>query len=236
MVDEDSQRPQYAEGREALLTAAARVIARDGFGGLTYRSVAEAAGTTHGLVSYHFGSRDNLIHETVLKACRDAVEGARLEPESGRLEDFASGLSTLAAEASDEQVLQFELALEATRRKELVPEVRTLYEQYFAVTRNALASFGLEPHDALVRLVFAALDGITLQQLIYDRPQDTEASIAALRKLISGFRDGGQRDGGQREGGQREGGQREGGQRDGGQRDGGQRDGECSAACVAPPA
>ncbi|MHB1834249.1 MAG: TetR/AcrR family transcriptional regulator, partial [Solirubrobacteraceae bacterium] len=124
MAEDDRKRPQYAEGRDALLQAAAHVIARDGFGGLTYRSVAEEAGTTHGLVGYHFGSRDNLIHETVMKACRDAIQGSWLEPESGRLQDFASGLPTLAAEASDEQVLQFELALEATRRKELVPEVR----------------------------------------------------------------------------------------------------------------
>ncbi|MHB1808747.1 MAG: TetR/AcrR family transcriptional regulator [Solirubrobacteraceae bacterium] len=189
MAYEERRRPQYAEGRDALLQAAAHVIARDGFGGLTYRSVAEEAGTTHGLVGYHFGSRDNLIHETVMKACRDAIQGSWLEPESGRLEDFASGLPTLAAEASDEQVLQFELALEATRRKELVPEVRALYDEYFAVTREAFEAFGIDSGDALVRLVFAALDGLTLQQLIYDSPEETDESLAMLRELLEAFRD-----------------------------------------------
>lgn len=188
MADDDRRRPQYAEGRDALLRAAAGVIARNGFGGLTYRSVAEAAGTTHGLVSYHFGSRDNLIHETVQKACRDAVEGAWLKPESGRLDDFASGLPTLAAEASDDQVLQFELALEATRREELGPEVRALYDEYFEVTKHALRSFGIDAEDALVRLIFATLDGLTLQQLIYRRPEHTEASVSVLHELIDSLR------------------------------------------------
>ena len=184
MAESSSKRPGYAEGREALLTAAARVVARDGFGGLTYRSVAEQAGTTHGLVSYHFGSRDKLIHETVTRARHEAIERARLTPRSGRLEDFSSGLSGLVAEAPDDQVLQFELALEARRRAELLPEVRALYDEYLTVTREALDSFGIDADDALARLVFAALDGLTLQQLIYEQPEQTDQAVDVLHELL----------------------------------------------------
>jgi AcrR family transcriptional regulator len=180
-------RPQYAEGRDALLAAAARVIAREGIGGLTYRSVAEEAGTTHGLVGYHFGSRDNLIHETVLRACREAIQRAWLEPQSGRLDDFAGGLATLAAEAPEEQILQYELALAATRRAELVPEVRALYDDHLAVVKHALSSLRIDASDALARLIFAALDGLTLQQLIYGRPEHTEESLEALHQLMKGL-------------------------------------------------
>jgi AcrR family transcriptional regulator len=51
----------YGDGREALLTAAVRVVARKGIRHLTYRALARQAGVTHGLVTYHFGSRDALI-------------------------------------------------------------------------------------------------------------------------------------------------------------------------------
>ncbi|MDW5597881.1 TetR family transcriptional regulator [Conexibacter stalactiti] len=181
-------RPPYAEGRDALLDAAARVVARDGFRGLTYRSVAQEAGTTHGLVSYHFRSRDRLIHETAMKARREAIEGSALEPASGRVEEFADHLSRLATEAPEGQVFQFELALEARRRAELEPEVRALYEEYYAVTARALSAIGVaDPSPALVRLVFAALDGLTLQQLIFDRPADTEAAVAELQTLLRGL-------------------------------------------------
>lgn len=182
---ETTTRPPYAEGRDALLDAAARVVARDGFRGLTYRSVAQEAGTTHGLVSYHFGSRDRLIHETAMKARREAIEGSALEPSSGRVEEFADHLAQLAADAPEGQVFQFELALEARRREELEPEVRALYEEYYAVTARALAAIGVaSPSPALVRLVFAALDGLTLQQLIFGRPADTEAAVAELQTLL----------------------------------------------------
>ncbi len=187
MPDDGVKRPQYAEGRDALLTAAARVVARDGFGGLTYRSVADAAGTTHGLVSYHFGSRDKLIHETVLKAKREAIDQSLLAPASGRLADFASHLSKLVAEAPDDQAFQFELALEARRREDLVGEVRALYDEYLKVTGEALRSFGIKADAALVRLIFAAVDGLTLQQLVYGRPQDTDAALKALRRILAGL-------------------------------------------------
>ncbi|WP_416979825.1 TetR family transcriptional regulator [Streptomyces sp. T028] len=45
----------YGEGRDALLIAAVRVVARDGLRKLTYRAVAAEAGVTHGLVAHHFG-------------------------------------------------------------------------------------------------------------------------------------------------------------------------------------
>lgn len=184
MAQQSKKRPQYAEGRDALIEAASRVVARDGFGGLTYRSVADQAGTTHGLVSYHFGTRDNLVHEMVLTACRDSIERSLMEPDSGELDDFAGGLAELVASSPDEQALQFELALEARRREQLVPEVRALYDEYLEVTKEALQRFDVEPDDALVRLIFAALDGLTLQQLIYGRPQDTEDSIVVLHEIM----------------------------------------------------
>lgn len=184
MAQTSGKRPGYAEGREALLEAAARVVARDGFGKLTYRTVAEQAGTTHGLVSYHFGSRDRLIHETVMRARQGAIEQSWLVPESGKLQDFGSGLSRLVSEVPHDQVLQFELALESRRRAELLPEVRSLYDEYLAVTKEALASFGIEADDALARLVFAALDGLTLQQLIYEQPEQTDAAVEMLHELL----------------------------------------------------
>jgi AcrR family transcriptional regulator len=179
-----SERPAYSEGRDAILDAAERVIARHGFRGLTYRRVGEEAGVTHGLVSYHFGSRDGLIHETVARAARDAVEGSSLDPASGRLEDFARDLPKLGDEEPDGQALQFELALEARRRPELQPEVRALYEEYFAVVEHALERIGIAGGSPMARLVFAALDGIMLQQLIFERRADTEELVRLLQVLL----------------------------------------------------
>ncbi|MGK4578743.1 TetR family transcriptional regulator [Kitasatospora sp. HPMI-4] len=64
------RRLNYGEGREALLAAAVRVVARGGLRNLTYRAAAKEAGVTHGLVVHHFGAAER--------------EWARMLPRGGR--------------------------------------------------------------------------------------------------------------------------------------------------------
>jgi AcrR family transcriptional regulator len=47
--------------REAILAAALRILGRDGYRGLTARSIAAEAGTNLALVNYYFGSKQNLL-------------------------------------------------------------------------------------------------------------------------------------------------------------------------------
>ncbi|MFO7544379.1 MAG: TetR/AcrR family transcriptional regulator [Trueperaceae bacterium] len=46
---------------DVILDAAFRILARDGYQGLTARSVAEEAGTNLALVNYHFGGKKGLL-------------------------------------------------------------------------------------------------------------------------------------------------------------------------------
>jgi AcrR family transcriptional regulator len=186
--DAQTPRPAYAEGRDALLDAAIRVVARDGLSGLTYRTVAREAGTTHGLVSYHFRSRDRLIEEAVARASRAAIEGSSLVPESGEIDDFAANLRTLTEQSPEEQILQFELALEGLRKPELRDQIRALYAEYLRVTAQALHSVGITPVPSLTRLVFAALDGLTLHQLIDGDGEATDAALAELQAILGRVR------------------------------------------------
>src|SRR5690348_5734759 len=103
---EDASAPAASDSREALLDATERVIAREGFSALTYRSVAAEAGVTHGLVTYRFGTLDALISETLLRVARKAVDGSALEARSGLIEDFARDLGQLAEDAPDGQAFQ----------------------------------------------------------------------------------------------------------------------------------
>ena len=52
-----------AASREAILQAAVRVIGREGLSGASLAAVAKEAHTSKPAVLYHFGSRDNLLHE-----------------------------------------------------------------------------------------------------------------------------------------------------------------------------
>ena len=180
-----SPRPRRGEGRDALLRAVLRVVDKYGFAGLTYRAVAAEAGVTHGLVSYHFGSLDAMISEALALAADEAIHDSRMAISSGELSAFANSISTLVSEQTEAQSYQYELTFEARRRPELAGQIRALYENYYAVVEHSLIELGIPRDRDLTRLVFAALDGLVLQQLIFGDARDTDASIERLQELLA---------------------------------------------------
>ena len=156
-----------------------------GFAGLTYRAVAAEAGVTHGLVSYHFGSLDAMISEALALAADEAIRDSRMAISSGELAAFAKSISTLVSEQTEAQTYQYELTFEARRRRELAGHIRALYENYYAVIEHSLTALGIPRDRALTRLVFAALDGLVLQQLIFGDARATDASIERLQELLA---------------------------------------------------
>jgi AcrR family transcriptional regulator len=67
--------PRAWEGTpRAILQAALRVLARDGYGGLTARAVAAEAGTNLALLNYYFGSKERMLLEVF-----DLLDAQRLD-------------------------------------------------------------------------------------------------------------------------------------------------------------
>jgi AcrR family transcriptional regulator len=166
-----------------------KVVGRDGLSKLTNRTMASEAGLAHGLIPYYFPSRDELIRE----AFRYAVgrSASRLVQASGSsVEEFAAGLGARVAVEPEEEAFQYEMLLAALRRPEVLAEVRATYAGYVTAVQDELRRYGIaEPTDALARLVFAALDGLVLQQLLYGDPRSTETAVIRLRELLRGVRD-----------------------------------------------
>jgi AcrR family transcriptional regulator len=177
-------RVAHGQGREALCRALPRVVARDGFDGVTFRSVAAEAGVTHGLASYHFGTRESMIHEALRWAVENTIEATHLAAPVDGIEDFAASVPRTLSERPEDAVFQFDLLLRALRSPALLADVRKGYDDYVNAIAESLRGFGIEG-NAVARLVFAALDGLTLQQLLYGDRNRTEETIAVLRHLLS---------------------------------------------------
>ncbi len=61
-------RPGQGESRQdAILDAAERVFAADGYQGASMRAIAEAAGVAQGLIHYHFKTKENLFEAMVVR-------------------------------------------------------------------------------------------------------------------------------------------------------------------------
>ncbi|MEU9885536.1 TetR family transcriptional regulator [Sphaerisporangium sp. NPDC051011] len=184
MSDKRSRtRPGYGEGRVALLAAAIEVVGEKGLRGLTYREVARVAGVTHGLVAHHFGTRQELIRATLDYA---VTLGADTIHFAGReFADFANDLSGLISKTEGLQAFQFELILEARRDSTLSPSAQEMYDSYISLIYDDLARSGISDRPEVARLVMAALDGIVIQQLVYQRTEETDATVGLLRELLA---------------------------------------------------
>ena len=176
--------PGYGEGRRALLAAAVHVVATRGLRHLTYRSVAQEAGVAHGLVAHHFGTRGALLEAALEFSLANSVDSISAEPGSGDLDALFAGVVEMVQANPDDQAFQYELILEARRRPELRPHVEQVYATYRQALRTELEAAGIAADDALVHLVFAAVDGLVFQQVCLEDPAAARAGVERLRALL----------------------------------------------------
>ena len=158
----------------AIVDAARACIAEEGLSGATFERIAARAGVSHGLVHYHFRSKDRLLLAVCRETCRHQTT-ALAEALSG------SGERAAVAERMRELLMQF-LAAPAGFRllSELWtlaghdPAVRAEVGRLYADQRSALAdafrtaacegrsALRAEP-EAIATTILAVADGLSLQ-------------------------------------------------------------------------
>lgn len=98
--------------------------------------------------------------------------------------DFARTLTKVVAEDPNLQIFRYCMILAARRSPELEKISSNLYESYIGVVEHILANYGHTPDRAGARAVFAALDGLVLQQLTVADRSEIEEAITRLGELI----------------------------------------------------
>ncbi|MFC9554867.1 TetR/AcrR family transcriptional regulator [Rhodococcus sp. NPDC056960] len=176
--------PPTDQGHD-LVRATVAVIARDGLRGLTVRAVAREAGLSEEAVLRSVGSTDALV-DAALRYALDKSAGVFADLAAGSsLDNFVEHLTDLVARDPDLQVFQYELMLESRRTPRLDPHVKLLYATYIEATSQALTRLGITADDDLTLLVYSAIEGFIMHQLIAkDRPA-TERAIERLRRILS---------------------------------------------------
>jgi AcrR family transcriptional regulator len=187
---------QGAATRQALLDAAAALIAETGWCAVTTRAIAARAGVPHGAVSYHFEGKDDLLREAALSATRQALAAPlALAAQAGSVAELLSGTFAwyAAGGLSDPAVAQLlETAREAVRDNALRAPIAADLHDY----RKALADLvrrdqqrgalvGAVPADGVAAAIAALLDGLLLH-LVLDPELDTRPAAAAVLGLLAG--------------------------------------------------
>jgi AcrR family transcriptional regulator len=161
-----------------------RVVERNGMRGLTIRATAAEAGVTHGLVRHHFGSRAALLEATLEHAVSITVDAINFESNSDDPGDIAHDLSATIESTVELCAFQFEIMLESRRQPSMLPQIRAMMSSYELATQRALERVGLGDDPEVARVVFAAMDGLALQQITFGEPERTDAGVHILSTLI----------------------------------------------------
>lgn len=175
---------KYGTGKEALLRAVVDVVAEEGLDGLSYRKVAQRAGVNNTLISHHFGSKEALLEAATAWAVQRSQQLAGLNRTADLDLDFAETLTRLVDEEPNVQMFQYYMVLASRRSPELVRIAGTLYESYISIVESILARCGSGPDRATARAVFAALDGLVLQQLTVSSRDEIVGATARLGELV----------------------------------------------------
>ncbi len=121
------RRSRAERTRERILEAALRVVARGGVDEVTHRSVAKEAGLTHGTLTYHFKSRDDIVlaaFRNYIANYLEMLEALFEERAEGgwTVEDFSVELQTRQLRHREMLAAEYELILYAARNEELARE------------------------------------------------------------------------------------------------------------------
>ncbi len=177
------ERPRRGQGREALLAAVARIVAREGIAGVTLRAAAAEAGVTHGLATYHFPSREAMLEEAMTWAVQGAIDTMGITSADGlSLMQYAVDF---VAKKPAEMTFQFEVIFHGQRSEELLAHVRRMYEAYFDAVQESLRRAGLPSDRQTAKMTLAMMDGIAVQQLMFGDAEDTRATGALFTRLLA---------------------------------------------------
>jgi DNA-binding transcriptional regulator YbjK len=183
--------PRGAARRDCILDAALAVIGRVGPDALTHRLVAAQAGVPLAATTYWFASKEALIMEAFAHAARRDV--AQLERETAEAAGWtradvaghlARSMRVSLTQHRTRTVVDYGLWVEAARRPALRPVADAwsdACQDFFAAVLKAIGGRRSE-HDA--RLLTAAFDGLLMDQLASDHPDDEARLTAVLERLL----------------------------------------------------
>ena len=193
-----NSRPRGAARREALLQATLQIVGEIGADAVTHRRVAETAGLPLASTTYWFDSKEHLLTAALEYAAEQDL--ARLHEAVRALGDGPVAVSDVVgaiAETGEHHAGRgsllaiYTLLLEAARRPALQALSQRWTDVYLETTGSLLARAGSRRPRDDARLLLAAGDGLTIDQLASgaERHADPRPDLQRLATaLLAGTR------------------------------------------------
>jgi AcrR family transcriptional regulator len=194
--------PRSAATEAKLLQGTLACLRSRGLAATTSRGIAAAAGVNVAAITYHYGSKDELVAQALLHAVRAWLEPARqVLTRAGAPAAIAVEAIELLRrsfdEASELLPAYFEALLQAPRRASLRQGVEQLLGELRVLLRAGMQrqqAAGLLPAwvepDAMAALFLALADGVALHAALGPASVDQAAIAGQVAHLLLAAQDG----------------------------------------------
>jgi AcrR family transcriptional regulator len=195
-MNETQLRAPGVDTRSALLEAARHCVRQNGLAGATSRQITARAGANLAAITYHFGSKDQLVTEALFEElqwfCQPALDalagpGAPAELMLGVIQQLLAQFER----SKDEAPVYLEALLMAARRPEAQDQARRLYSAIGDQLAGVIADLvdqGLIPAwvgpTAMSSLIMAVANGIVLQTQLDPAGPDAVAMVTQFAGLL----------------------------------------------------
>ena len=140
-------RAPAADKRRAILDAAIRVLARQGYHGTRVSDIADEAGVAYGLVYHYFGSKDQVLNELFTERWSLLLQASeQVDREGGTPREKLSAIAGFIIESyrHDPDLMKV-IIVEVTRAansfgRTHLPEIRKAYDAIAKIVADAQAS------------------------------------------------------------------------------------------------
>lgn len=181
--------PTTTSPRDRLLDAAVDHFGRHGIGDTSLRGIAEAVGTSHRMLIYHFGSREGLLAEVTraVEARQRAVMTATYDTDLPPLEAAAKYWEETVEATLRYGPLFFELAAHAMQGKEHAAVLREeLIASWLPQVTELCLALGIPDDQAEThaRLALGAARGLLLDLLVTGARAEVARAADLLNRLL----------------------------------------------------
>jgi AcrR family transcriptional regulator len=173
-------------GKEAILDAARKVIAKSGTHKATVQSIADEAGMSKGAVYYHYKSKDEILYALIDQYLRAAISPFKTSLiSSGSSDELKKTLLfgvRQRLEAMEHNQLQFYLTHEAIKsNKDMLDRLGSKYRGWVDMSELGMSRVYDYESPRLIRALaatlIAAIDGQVIQLLL-------DAKIVTVEELM----------------------------------------------------
>ncbi|HYB80115.1 MAG TPA: TetR/AcrR family transcriptional regulator [Mycobacterium sp.] len=185
----NAPRKRGDDTRAKIIAETVRCIVEEGFAAATAKHVAERAGVTWGVIQYHFGDRNGLLMAVVdqgVASLVDSLSSADVSelPLHERIEVVVD--IAWSCYSSPTSMAAFEI-LRATRGGPDEASRRHLLDMNSAIDQLGRLITEDPANDGVAEVIWAALRGVVLAQMIFGTPIDWHRERSALIDMVTHY-------------------------------------------------